>query len=67
MKKIIIQVSEDALAELTVLKNREELPSYIELIRSSIALFKFLSEERNTGADIIIRRGKEEKKHVRLK
>ena len=54
-KQIHINISDKALKELEDLRKKLDLPSIAEVIRSSIAVNKFLQMEKESGNDIVLR------------
>jgi len=57
-KQIHINLSDKAIKELEELKEKLDLPSIAEVIRSSISINKFLQKEKDKGNDIILRNKK---------
>jgi len=68
-KNIHITLSDKAVKDLEVLREKLDLPSIAEVIRSSISVNKFLEMERENGSEIVLRnkKTKEERVAVRLK
>ena len=54
-KQVHITLSEKAVKELEELKEKLNLPSIAEVVRSSISVNKFLQMEKEKGNDIVLR------------
>lgn len=63
-KQINIRLTKKAVEELESLKKELGLSNVSEVIRSSIALSKFLQKEKNAGNDIILRNRKNSKERT---
>ena len=63
-KQIHITISDKAAEELKELKEKLNLNSTAEVIRSSVALKKFLQMEKESGNDIILRNRKSKNEKV---
>jgi len=53
--KLQINISEDARKEIEELKDKLNLSSYADVIRSSLKLSKYLELEKKAGNEVIIR------------
>lgn len=68
-KQVHITLSKKAVKELEELKQKLNLPSVAEVVRSSISVNKFLQLEKEKGNDLVLRNKetKDEKVIVILK
>lgn len=68
-KKIHIELSDKAVAELEELKKKLDASSMTEVIRASLSLTRFLEMQKADGNEIIIRnpRSKKETQMVTLR
>lgn len=63
-KNVHITLSDDAAKELEALKEKLNLPSIAEVIRSSISVNKFLKMEEDNGNEIVLRNKNTKKERV---
>jgi len=68
-KKIQVNISEEAQKEIEDLRNKLNLSSISDVIRSSLKLTKYIELEKSAGNEIIIRdkKTKKEKEIVFIK
>ena len=64
VKQINIKLSDEAVKELEKLRKELKLPSVAEVIRSSIALNKFLELEKKNGNEVVLRHKTTNKERV---
>ena len=64
VKQVHINLSEDAVKELEALKEKLNLPSIAEVIRSSISVNKYLQMEKEKGNDIVLRNKKDKSEKI---
>ena len=60
-KKIQVNISKDALREIEDLRNKLNLGSISDVIRSSLKLAKYIELEKEAGNEVIIRNRKSNK------
>ena len=63
-KNIHITLSDEAAIELESLKEKLNLPSIAEVIRSSISVNKFLKMEEENGNEVVLRNKKTKNERV---
>ncbi len=55
VKQIHIKLSDKAVSELETLKSKLNLTSISDVIRSSIALQKYLEDQKESGKEVILK------------